>query len=336
MAEENKAIDENNLDLNSSDADSLKIEENNSLTENNDNEEDNSIEIDQAKEEFVKSKKKSLIKKILLGVVAFLILFLTIGVILYFTGFFEQKEEIIKQETKNEPLIEEKINEVPEYKFNMNDINSKKLNEQLSYLTNKNINQEKNEELEKIENEKKLLEEQKKKEEEALKLQEEALIKEKEALEERKLQLEDEKLQLEALKQEAIQLKEELMSTKIKLEETPPQTVLDTPKIIEKTEEKIEEVENISATENNDVFLKFISVAKIKGELYKTFLDKITAIDSNLLLCRDDKNRIEIYYGPFDSDEKREILLNKLISNDFNESYELEFTKEEFDKRCNY
>ena len=42
MAEENKAIDENNLDLNSSDADSLKIEENNSLTENNDNEEDNS------------------------------------------------------------------------------------------------------------------------------------------------------------------------------------------------------------------------------------------------------------------------------------------------------
>ena len=47
-------------------------------------------------------------------------------------------------------------------------------------------------------------------------------------------------------------------------------------------------------------------------------------------------NRIEIYYGPFKNNEERSELLDKLMKNKFEEAYELEFTQEEFDKRCNY
>ena len=83
-------------------------------------------------------------------------------------------------------------------------------------------------------------------------------------------------------------------------------------------------------------FLKFINVAKIKGSLYKKYLDKITSINTNAILCRDDKNRIEIYFGPFNNDETRTELLNKLISGGFDEAFELELTQEEFNKRCNY
>ena len=83
-------------------------------------------------------------------------------------------------------------------------------------------------------------------------------------------------------------------------------------------------------------FLKFISVAKIKGELCKKYLDRVVAINPNIILCRDDKNRIEIYYGPFNDENTRKDLLEKLIKNKFSEAYELEFTKEEFDIRCNY
>ena len=68
----------------------------------------------------------------------------------------------------------------------------------------------------------------------------------------------------------------------------------------------------------------------------KKYLDKIISINPNVKLCRDEKNRIEIYYGPFKNSEERRELLDKLVKNKFSEAYELEFTQEEFDKRCNY
>jgi chromosome segregation ATPase len=178
-----------------------------------------------------------------------------------------------------------------------------------------------------------MIAEQKRKEKEALDEQEAMLLKEKAAIEEKKIQLENEKAQLEALKQEAVTLKEELQNYKSKLEITSK----------EKSEEVVlnnetpvipEEIKN--DTENIDGFLKFINVAKIKGVLYKKYLDKIITINPNVILCRDDKNIIEIYYGPFENNETRNELLNKLVNSNFTEAYEVEFTKEEFDKRCNY
>lgn len=261
-------------------------------------------------------KQKSLISKILIGIIAFLLFVIIVGIVLYITGFFDPepvKEEVT--EIQKEQPVEEK------YKFDLSTINSKKLNAQLASLTNKNLNQEQLEEKERLENEKKLVEEKKRKEQEALKEKEEALLKEKEELEAKKLELENQKLELEKLKQEAITKKEEMITTKTQLE-TNPEIVIDTP--IEEEKPK------------SNSFLKMINVAKIKGELYKEYLDTVTAINSNVILCRDDKNRIEIYFGPFESNEQRDELLNKLLKNKFDQSYSLELTTQEFDKRCNY
>ena len=83
-------------------------------------------------------------------------------------------------------------------------------------------------------------------------------------------------------------------------------------------------------------FVSLINVAKIKGELLKSYLDKVTSIYSNIKLCRDDLNRIEIYYGPFKDNNLRNEIYKKLQENGIVNSYEVELTKEEFDKRCNY
>ena len=315
MADEIKAVEDLKIKDELSDANTLSIE-----NDANAKDDDKYKDILEVKEDLTKSKKKSLLSKILIGIIAFLLLLLTVGIVLYLLGFFEPKEEVVNTTVENVMPVEVKEDA---YKFDIKDINSKKLNEQLSFLTNKNINKEKNEELEKIENEKRIIEEEKRREEEALKIQEEALLKEKAAIEEKKIQLENEKAELEAMRQEALMLKDQLEMNKTKLETA---TIEKIEAVISPEEEKV----------SNKKFLSFINVAKIKGSLYKKYLDKITAINSNVILCRDDKNRIEIYFGPFNDETSRSNLLDKLIKNKFEEAYEVEFTQEEFDKRCNY
>lgn len=140
---------------------------------------------------------------------------------------------------------------------------------------------------------------------------------------------------LEALKKEAILAREEL----IKAQNTNIESNEKDIQVEQKPQENIKQ-ENIEETkakeQNNGEFLQLINVAKIKGTLYKKYLDKATRIDPNILLCRDDLNRIELYYGPFSSNEARETLLNKLLKNGFSQAYELEMTKDEFNKRCKY
>ena len=327
MAEENKVVEDLKTKDELSDASTLTIKNEDNDNGSNENEDDKYKDILEVKEEFSKSKKKSLLSKILIGLIAFLLLLLTAGIILYFLGYFTPKEEI---KVTEENLMPVEIKEEA-YKFDIKDINSKKLNEQLSFLTNKNINKERNEELEKLENEKRIIEEEKRREEEAFKIQEEALLKEKAAIEEKKIQLENEKAELEAMRQEALMLKEQLEMNKTKLENTQIEKV---DIEISPKEEKVSDLPVEAST--NKKFLKFINVAKIKGSLYKKYLDKVSAVNPNVILCRDDKNRIEIYFGPFNDEETRAKLLDKLIKNKFEEAYEVEFTQDEFDKRCNY
>ncbi|GGD36397.1 hypothetical protein GCM10012288_08010 [Malaciobacter pacificus] len=303
--------------------------------ESNDATEEKETDIDESNdtvsEEAPKTqdKKKSLISKILIGIVALLLLVLIAGIVLYFTGFFDPKpiEKPMQIETKESTIsMQEK-----KYKFDISTINSTKLNEQLAKLTNRNLNQEKLEEQEKLENEKKLLDEKKKKEEEAIKAEQEALLKEKENLEAKKQELENEKAELERLKKEAIELKEQMINVKNDIQNNKNGNQDNQELEPVKQEESIN-----SQTEDKNNFVKLINVAKIKGELYKDYLDSIVKINSELKLCRDDKNRIEIFFGPFTKEEDRNILLNELIENNFNQSYSLELTKEEYDKRCNY
>jgi len=280
-------------------------------------------------DQLVKKKKIPILNKILFSVVGFLFLTLILGTILFFMGFF-QSEEIKIKETPKEEKISVKTNS-----FNIKDINSKKLNKQLLLLTNKNIIQE--EEINKREKEeeaKKIKREEEKKKKEALALEEEKLTKEKENLENKKIELQKQKEELELLKNQAIALRDEMINNKEEIEKNKNKVVQVKPKI--KKEVAIIKEDKDESLKEKSEFVSLINVAKIKGELYKSYLDRITNIYSDIKLCRDDLNRIEIYYGPFKDDKKRSEIYKKLQENGIINSYEVELTKEEFSKRCKY
>lgn len=277
-----------------------------------------------------KKLKKPSLKIILISIIAFLVLLLIIGFsIIIFSPKEEAPVEVKEEVTVKEEVVEEKE---PEVKFDLSSINSQKLNEQLANLTNKNLQKEP-ENIKENEESRRVLEEQKRIEEESLKIEEDLVLKQKESLEEKKAELEIEMQKLEALKQEAVMAREELLKAQNtnQSQQNELEKEDNSPKIVKKEEPSKESIE-----QNSGEFLQLINVAKIKGVLYKKYLDKATSIDSNILICRDDLNRIELYYGPFTSNELRETLLNRLLKNGFSQAYEVEMTKDEFDKRCNY
>ncbi|MCG3717299.1 hypothetical protein L5F64_17030, partial [Aliarcobacter butzleri] len=117
-------------------------------------------------------KSNNFLRKILIYVIAFLISILVIISIFYIFDFFvSNKEEkntqvVIEspaqvttpQEETQAVVKQEEPTKHEEYNFDFNSLDPDKLNEQLSLLTNKNIEQSRLEKL-KAENEKKLLEE---------------------------------------------------------------------------------------------------------------------------------------------------------------------------------
>jgi hypothetical protein len=107
------------------------------------------------------------------------------------------------------------------------------------------------------------------------------------------------------------------------------------PNINEENKSQIVEKE---IPENKEIkyFLSFINVATIKGNLHKEFLDKVQKFDKNLSLCRDSKNRIEILFGPYDSNKERNKVFNNLLVNNIKEAYLIDFTLVEYEKRCKY
>ena len=297
---------------------------------------ENQISENQEQKEDDKKDKTLLIKRVL---------FITIGVLLLFliilATIFIFKSEESKEPTESSPPIESsaKTNEnntenvpsepeIKETKFDFNNLEPEKLNEQLELLTNKNMEYQK-------EKEQKILEEEKKlspvfnlvnnlKDKEEIKKEEKSIV----SSEDNK---KEEISKIEVIKEDK---KEEIISEKKDIvtstnNETKTQNETSNINSNSKKEETTKITESLT-------FVKLINVAKIKGDLNKKYFDKVIEVNANVLLCRDDENIIELYYGPFLEDEIRDNLLSKLIKNGFKEAYSLEMTKEEFDKRCNY
>ena len=297
---------------------------------------ENQISENQEQKEDDKKDKTLLIKRVL---------FITIGVLLLLliilATIFIFKSEDSKEPTESSPPVESsaKTNEnntenvpsepeIKETKFDFNNLEPEKLNEQLELLTNKNMEYQK-------EKEQKILEEEKKlspvfnlvnnlKDKEEIKKEENSIVN----LEDNK---KEEISKIEEIKEDK---KEEIISEKKDVatstsNETKTQNETSNINSNSKKEETTKITESLT-------FVKLINVAKIKGDLNKKYFDKVIEVNANVLLCRDDENIIELYYGPFLEDEIRDNLLSKLIKNGFKEAYSLEMTKEEFDKRCNY
>ena len=297
---------------------------------------ENQISENQEQKEDDKKDKTLLIKRVL---------FITIGVLLLFliilATIFIFKSEESKEPTESSPPIESsaKTNEnntenvpsepeIKETKFDFNNLEPEKLNEQLELLTNKNMEYQK-------EKEQKILEEEKKlspvfnlvnnlKDKEEIKKEENSIVSSEDNKKEEISKIEEIK---EDKKEEIISEKKDVATSTGN--ETKTQNETSNINSNSKKEETTKITESLT-------FVKLINVAKIKGDLNKKYFDKVIEVNANVLLCRDDENIIELYYGPFLEDEIRDNLLSKLIKNGFKEAYSLEMTKEEFDKRCNY
>ncbi|WP_129062321.1 hypothetical protein [Halarcobacter mediterraneus] len=305
-------------------------------------------------------KKQSKLFRVLIGVIASLSVVLTIGIILYLTGFFEEETKI--EQKKVAPIEVNKKDD----SVNIEEIDKNKLNKKLQMLTKTEImNKEELEAEEKRiaeekrkeeEAKKKAIEEEKRKEEEKIKQEKEALEKEKELLAQRQELIKKEqedfiKFQEEIKKEFELQ-KEQLLEEIEKQKNTADTSLgnssnIDTQKplnvndivnnTIQNQEENIiEEKDETSTTMNSKLFLPFINVATIKGNLYKSYLDQIETFDKKISLCRDSKNRIEIYFGPYTSSSERSKVFDSLLENGFKEAYLVDFTKEEYEKRCKY
>ena len=297
---------------------------------------ENQISENQEQKEDDKKDKTLLIKRVL---------FITIGVLLLFliilATIFIFKSEESKEPTESSPPIESsaKTNEnntenvpsepeIKETKFDFNNLEPEKLNEQLELLTNKNMEYQK-------EKEQKILEEEKKlspvfnlvnnlKDKEEIKKEENSIVSSEDNKKEEISKIEEIK---EDKKEEIISEKKDIVTNTNN--ETKTQNETSNINSNSKKEETTKITESLT-------FVKLINVAKIKGDLNKKYFDKVIEVNANVLLCRDDENIIELYYGPFLEDEIRDNLLSKLIKNGFKEAYSLEMIKEEFDKRCNY
>lgn len=297
---------------------------------------ENQISENQEQKEDDKKDKTLLIKRVL---------FITIGVLLLFliilATIFIFKSEESKEPTESSPPVESsaKTNEnntenvpsepeIKETKFDFNNLEPEKLNEQLELLTNKNMEYQK-------EKEQKILEEEKKlspvfnlvnnlKDKEEIKKEENSIVSSEDNKKEEISKIEEIK---EDKKEEIISEKKDIATSTSNETKTQNET-----SNINSNSKK----EETTKTNESSTFVKLINVAKIKGDLNKKYFDKVIEVNANVLLCRDDENIIELYYGPFLEDEIRDNLLSKLIKNGFKEAYSLEMTKEEFDKRCNY
>lgn len=297
---------------------------------------ENQVSENQEQKEDDKKDKTLLIKRVL---------FITIGVLLLFliilATIFIFKSEESKEPTESSPPVESsaKTNEnntenvpsepeIKETKFDFNNLEPEKLNEQLELLTNKNMEYQK-------EKEQKILEEEKKlspvfnlvnnlKDKEEIKKEENSIVNSEDNKKEEISKIEEIK---EDKKEEIISEKKDIATSTSN--ETKTQNETSNINSNSKKEETPKITESLT-------FVKLINVAKIKGDLNKKYFDKVIEVNANVLLCRDDENIIELYYGPFLEDEIRDNLLSKLIKNGFKEAYSLEMTKEEFDKRCNY
>lgn len=297
---------------------------------------ENQISENQEQKEDDQKDKTLLIKRVL---------FITIGVLLLFliilATIFIFKSEESKEPTESSPPIESstKTNEnntenvpsepeIKETKFDFNNLEPEKLNEQLELLTNKNMEYQK-------EKEQKILEEEKKlspvfnlvnnlKDKEEIKKEEKSIVSSEDNKKEEISKIEEIK---EDKKEEIISEKKDIVTNTNN--ETKTQNETSNINSNSKKEETTKITESLT-------FVKLINVVKIKGDLNKKYFDKVIEVNANVLLCRDDENIIELYYGPFLEDEIRDNLLSKLIKNGFKEAYSLEMRKEEFDKRCNY
>ncbi|MDY0327123.1 MAG: hypothetical protein RBR07_02640 [Arcobacteraceae bacterium] len=279
-------------------------------------------------------KKAKSINKILFIAIGALVSIILIIMILFFIGVFDPKVEAPPPVDPNDPtavvVVEPVIPEIPTYNFQMSDINEERLNNKLSLLKNNKPpivsdvevkKQSLNQEIENKDNNAFYDEEL------------ESLFAEQPTVEitDNQENIENTSLQ-EALTNEIVDnnvdenqlLANSITETNTKVED---EAKIETDIKIKDEEIKIDPI-------YNNQFLKFIQVATLKYKLYTQFLREIKAVDARISICQNEQGRIQIFIGPFLDDGQRSFVLEKINKSVVTDAFALEFTQEEFYKRC--
>lgn len=311
-------------------------------------------------------KKQSKLFKILIIVAAVLLTLVSAGVVLFFLGFFDP--EPVKVE------VEEVTPKKEEYKFDENDIDQKRLNKKLNLLTKYEIVENANTEAAKAEEKEKLYLEAKKqleaerqaqieriKEAERKRIETELPPVKKDENVNEIIEKEIEQVinKDEDIENNSTQNEEEsndINSSQIDVENEDTKQVQDdtiVPENNSNKEETISDNETKESNENivqnnlnteveekksvqNSLFIKVLKISTNSDVIYKKQLDEIYSISDNVNLCRDYQNNIEVFIGPFEDNIKRENIA-KQYKDRFNITSEIaDYTKEEYDNRCNY
>lgn len=94
-----------------------------------------------------------------------------------------------------------------------------------------------------------------------------------------------------------------------KVEETPPSTIEDV-----KKDSEVAKVEPKPVEKKVNQFVKVIKIQTNSKDIYKSYLDKIYSVNDNVTLCRDYKNNVEIFVGPFENDVEREKISRRIFT----------------------
>ena len=327
------------------------------MAENNTTQEElKATEDNQTQTEDKKKDKLPLIKKaLIIAIAALSVIFIAIMSIFIFKGSDETNEDMANSQTEqniqqSEATQTANVQEEKEFKFDFNNLKPETLNEQLALLTNKNMQMA----------EKEKVQEEPKEEAPVTPVEEVAKEETKEEVTKQAQETEDSQntnvastttpsqevaTQVTATNnQETPTQNETVATTQVTVPVTNQDSASTTPTApiinpflnLQVPENSTTTTSQVEEVKKDDKFLKLINVARIEGNLTKRFFDSVVAVDGGVLLCRDDENLIELYYGPFLDDEARDMLYRNLRNSGFTEAYTLELTKEEFDKRCNY
>jgi hypothetical protein len=311
---------ENNNTEETSELELVEVDEKEKITTDDDQEQIFEDETKEDTKEYEVQQKLSKIQKILIGVVAFLFIIISIGAVLYYMGYFDPPPPPKKQ------TINKEIKKDKKYHFKASDIDAKRLNRKLSLLTKYELVLPPKVEEKPKKIEKKKTEEPKKEE---LKVIKNKKIPKEETTTKKDLNKSVDKLEKPIKNEKTKEVEKKQEEEK---QEEKKVIVQDTKKDKTKLIKNIPEVPKYTG----DEFLKFIQVATLKYKLYKSFLNQVKAIDARISICSYKKDKTQIFIGPFNDDKKRDILVKKINTTVVNDAFKIEFTQEEFNKRCNF
>ena len=307
------------------------------------NEEEETPKEDEEETQAPKENKK--LKIIIIVIAALLALTLLAGIVMYFTGVFDEPEvqpEPVNTQKKIEPknnLNVVQYEEKPDFNFKITDINKKRLNARLEALTKYDILNEEEIQAQNAAEKERLYQLQKEQEliEFAAKNKEEDIFTKKDPDPKREIEIRT-KFSETKIEEKKTEIAPQETKTQIEAAQNTlkqdSQNVEETTATAEK-ENKVQTAEETIKTEE-EIKSRFVLVQSLKYRLYNQLISQITTKDARISICNDKNGRAVVYIGPFSSEEDQNKMVKLIQDQNISDAVTADITREEFDARCSF